>query len=61
MKDLERMRIECQHGVGAFDHRAVPDVDAVESSDRDVTRARDSVFKRGDANHPAGSITTSGR
>ena len=36
--DLARVRLEGEHGVGAADHLAVAEVDAVELADRDVAR-----------------------
>ena len=44
----QRVRLEGEHGVGALDHLAVADVDAVEGADRDLARARLGVGQRGD-------------
>ena len=38
VQDLERVRVEGEHGVGVVDHRLVAEVDAVEGPDRDVAR-----------------------
>ena len=46
VEDLERVRVEGEHRVGALDHRLVAAVDAVEGADRDVARARLGVGQR---------------
>ena len=48
VQDLERVRLEGEHRVGALDHRLVAEVDAVEGADRDLARARLGVAQRGD-------------
>ena len=48
VEDLERVRVEGEHRVGALDHRLVAAVDAVEGADRDVARPRLGVGQRGD-------------
>src|SRR6185312_15771698 len=48
IQDLERVRLEGQHGVGARYHRPVAEVDAVEGADRDVAGARLYLLQRGD-------------
>src|SRR5262249_36117507 len=47
-EDADRVRLEREHGVGAVDHGAVADVDAVEGPDRDLARAWLRVGGRGD-------------
>jgi hypothetical protein len=48
MKDLERMRIEREHGVGVIDHRLMTHVNAVEGPTRHMPRPRVGVGKLGD-------------
>ena len=38
--DAQRVRFEGEHGVGALDHLAMADVNAIEGADRDPARAR---------------------
>ena len=60
VQDLERVRVEGEHGVGVVDHRLVAEVDAVEGADRDVARARLGVGQRGDLDAHRSASPTAG-